>query len=700
MAKKQKGPSLSGNEIANLGSRVEDLAKGMGKTRGQMEKMLGSGIKMSKKMEKELEKVHSSLMSNSKALSEQIAKNQVLAQMGGSVGKQARNDLKIDFQKKKSLEGQINSIEKLQSGTEGWLGGLGEIGAAIPEIEAAFAALGAVTGPIAIIGLAVAGIVKLFTTWYEMEKKIVVATGKLNRTLGATADQSKVAAENAEQLRDTFSRLEGDVDGINDSFQFVGELAVAMQDGAKQTHQYQKNVLALNRGLGLTVDQVVQLDETAKSAFGMEKLEDLGGRMLDFAHDAGIPGSVIAKGMVENESNMAEFGKQGPRVFEKVSLFAKKLKTNVSKIFEGMKKFDYFDTATESINQLNVMMGTSISSFDMMMTQDPAERLEKVRSALKASGADWEHMTRYQRRATAETIGLTEAETARLFKEGIGLKDLEAQQESAAKKREAGEAAGIDNQLKIQKLLERSSIVFEDMGRIFDRIWQHVARKLGPIFKKVFGVAQDGAQGFGDIVDKLINNPKFEAFIDGFAEAIGKAVDWFVKLDWDKVSAKLGEFFDNAMLIADVGGKMMADFVAATAKLEPMISLAERLGLTFDSVSKSVETVFNHFTGFDKIVAGAKILDRLSSGPEVPPVKEAIGNFDRTNKRGLDISSAVSSPTEVATSKTSAASVNLASENKSLEIKNNITMKGDVVLDGKVVGKVIFGGATSLSRAT
>lgn len=717
---------MSGKRVADLGAQMESLAAAAGLTEEQMRKVLMSGKDMSRGLQKEASRLHSKLLDESSSLAKKIEQNRKIA-LGGDekAARAAREQLKIQNQQKKSLDSQISSLDELSSSNAQASGGGLKFINVIKSMGAALVALTSVT---AILNLAFDAIVKLFKTWYDLEEKTVIATGLLNRELGATAQQSAIAKKEAGALADTFSRLEGSVDGIEESSKFVGELHLALRDTSAVSEQYAKNVLAINRGLGLSVDQVAQLEATSKAAFGMD-LESVTGNILDFADTAKIPGSVIAKWTAENSSNMAEFGEEGVSVFKKVSLFAKKLRVDAGKIFEGMKKFDFFDNAAQSINQLNTMMGTSISSFEMMMLQKPEERLEKIRSELMAQGHSWQSMSRYQKMAVSQAIGLTEEETSRLFEKGMSLAELEEEQEKAAEEEKKRSNIAASNQEKLNKLLERSSIVFEGLDRIIQRVWTHLAKKLGPIFGKVFGVAQDGAKGFADIIDRLLESPEFNKFVDGFADAIGKAIKWFSTINWNDVVAKGEKFFSLLGGVVDSIISIGSSFSEIYNAFSPLVELQEKFGFGFDAsinrlkmmlgLVSSIANVLSkvltlNFSGLAEDFAAQwsgdkKRIDesgfanahRLfaqaaegmikSKSMHAELVRKSIGysaanqeaeDMEYTSTRGLG-------PAEKSIQKTANASMYAAGEKK-IEVINNITVTGDVTLDGTKLASILM----------
>ena len=80
-----------------------------------------------------------------------------------------------------------------------------------------------------------------------------------------------------------------------------------------------------------------------------------------------------------------------------------------------MGAFDTLDDAAGSVAKLNIVFGTTISSLDMMMTQDPAERFELVRQQLLSQGKTYDQLGRAEMQMLTSTLKLSEDEVAAML---------------------------------------------------------------------------------------------------------------------------------------------------------------------------------------------------------------------------------------------------------------------------------------------
>lgn len=669
---------MTPKQVANLGSELGKLSATLGKTEKEMTNLLMSGQNMSRGVENALKKSQANLLKESNSLAKAIEANQKKVLQGGIDAGKANKALKIQQEQKKATDAQLDAVSGLLGPTKGLAGAAEAVSAAMAGATAASVAMSAVLG---IAGLAIAALVKLWNTWYELEKKTVESTGKLNRALGITGEQSRVAAAGAEELYKTFSDLEGSVDGIEESFQFMTELNLATKSTAQSAKQTKENYLALSRGLNLSVEQLAKMKATSATSFDMD-FEAMGADIIKFSKDAAIPGSIIAKDMADNQDNMARFGKTGVKVFKDVSLFAKALNMDVGKIFDGMRKFDFFDQGTEAINQLNSMFGTAISSYELLMTQNPAERLDKIRQGIMDQGKAWKDMTQYEHTAAAQALGMSEAEAGRLLQVGMSLKKFQADQADAAAKREKSEEAGMDNQTRLNEMLKSSSIIFNSFSRILDKIWVNVASKLGPIFKTVFKTGQDGLQGFADMIDKVVSDPKFTAFVTSIAEGIKGLVEGFKDFDfgktWETVKTKIDEWVKT---LETLGATL--NRIADIANKIPILNgkgVGESL---LESITpKSVLAAAGLATGG----LGGAISASAFAQNELPSA--ASYENSQASYRGVRQSDA-SNPASRAIDKTRYAQMNEAQRSKALEANVNVVTHTTLNADGKVLETVV-----------
>src|SRR5690606_183486 len=106
-------------------------------------------------------------------------------------------------------------------------------------------------------------------------------------------------------------------------------------------------------------------------AGGRKSITDFGGDMIRFANSISANASQLTSDFLAAKDSVAQFGSAGAETFRRAAMMANEFGFETRRIFDMMKGFDTFGQASQNVNQLNAMLGTSLSSFELMMEQDP-----------------------------------------------------------------------------------------------------------------------------------------------------------------------------------------------------------------------------------------------------------------------------------------------------------------------------------------
>jgi len=173
----------------------------------------------------------------------------------------------------------------------------------------------------------------------------------------------------------------------------------------------------------------------------------------------GISTSKITKDFQAALPTLAVFGDRAVDVFEGLAGAARLAGIETSKLLDLAGKFDTFSDSAETAGKLNAILGTQISSTEMlMMTED--ERIESLIRSVQATGVAFDQLGRFEQRAIAAAAGISDlSEAQRIF--GMNLAEFTAQQsrmdEAANIQEEFNQAleATIPLQQKFQQLFSR-----------------------------------------------------------------------------------------------------------------------------------------------------------------------------------------------------------------------------------------------------
>ena len=80
---------------------------------------------------------------------------------------------------------------------------------------------------------------------------------------------------------------------------------------------------------------------------------------------------------------------------------------NILKIlFKITEQFNTFEGAASAVGKLNAQMGTNLDAMALLQEEDPAKQVEMLRDAFTATGKSIENMTKFEKMAAAEAMGM------------------------------------------------------------------------------------------------------------------------------------------------------------------------------------------------------------------------------------------------------------------------------------------------------
>ena len=152
-----------------------------------------------------------------------------------------------------------------------------------------------------------------------------------------------------------------------------------------------RNIEVLTRAMGMTGSQAAATNE----------------RMFAVAQQFGISTSKMIEGFAAAAPEMMKFGSRAVDVYTRLQLVAKQTGLEVDRMMAIVSKFDRFDTAAESVGNLNAVLGGPfLNSMRMVMMTDPTERMMALAGAVKQAGLSFENMGYYMRQTVANRMGL------------------------------------------------------------------------------------------------------------------------------------------------------------------------------------------------------------------------------------------------------------------------------------------------------
>jgi len=262
--------------------------------------------------------------------------------------------------------------------------------------------------------------------------------------------------KNGQLVRDDFFRVQGvplmDVmGGTIEAFQPF--LTILQDDNLRQPFardmlnpqdidkslQDLKRIDVAIKGLGVTSEQVrdlVRLNYIREGEATADYFNDVV-KSAEMGQSAfGYNAQLIVSDVLKMSQNIDMFGFRSTDEFAKISARAHDLHVSITELQGVMGKFDTFESAAQTVGQLNAALGTNYDAMELMHLkyEDPAMMLEKLREGLLATGKSFDEIPITYKRMITQQLGITMEGLRGLLDGNVrSLEELSATQESANK---------------------------------------------------------------------------------------------------------------------------------------------------------------------------------------------------------------------------------------------------------------------------
>jgi hypothetical protein len=286
-----------------------------------------------------------------------------------------------------------------------------------------------------------------------------------------------------------------------------------------------------NQGLGITATESIKMQRDLAMA-GVE---------------VGIGAQKITKDFNASLSTLMVYGRQSIDVFKGIAAAAKAAGVETSTLLNLAGKFDTFSGAAEGASKLNALLGTQLSTTELLMATED-ERIRMLVESVQSQGVAFKDMDRFTQKAIANAAGISDmAEANRIF--GMSLK---AYDENERKLK-----ASADAQKKFDDAVAKTVPVMEK----FKKLGASIIVTLEPIFNILGGLADNMTEFFNSM--KPENREVFGAVLAGFS-ALVFVIPIITKL------VGLLKLFSTATPLAskaaDASGKSLGNFAKVLGK--------------------------------------------------------------------------------------------------------------------------------------
>ena len=217
--------------------------------------------------------------------------------------------------------------------------------------------------------------------------------------------------------------------GVEGNMMGIGfkESAAALTALTSGLSSFNPNAAKTNKYLGLTVAKLEKLGVSAAAsvksidhmqrAMGMtaEQAADMTAQVARMGKEIGITGTKMINDFVGASGRLAIYGKESTKELKALASQAKATGIEIGSLLNISSKFDKFDTAAESVGQLNAVLGTQLSTIEMINASD-SEKIMLMKQEVQASVGNFDALDKHTKQYIAHAMGVKDvAEAQRLL---------------------------------------------------------------------------------------------------------------------------------------------------------------------------------------------------------------------------------------------------------------------------------------------
>ena len=195
--------------------------------------------------------------------------------------------------------------------------------------------------------------------------------------------------------------------------------SVAFRKADEQTQQSLTQTVASLEKLGVSAQSSSKTIGELTTTFGMSaaEAEQTSKDFVALAHATGLPAETIMSEFAGASKQLAQFGKQAPKVFTDAVKASAAFNMSIQETLGFVNQFDTFDKAASSAAALNAILRTSAidSTTLLRATEDgPVEVQRELVKAFERAGQSFDELGMFEKKALASRLGISEDILAKL----------------------------------------------------------------------------------------------------------------------------------------------------------------------------------------------------------------------------------------------------------------------------------------------
>jgi|11BtaG_2_1085332.scaffolds.fasta_scaffold00153_12 hypothetical protein len=348
------------------------------------------------------------------------------------------------------------------------VGGLGSLATTV----GGFFGGGAILGAAVILGvvLAIAAVVYVI---YRLMKAMFKLADEVDTTSKAIGKATGFANEFHEQIVDAQMATVAAGVGMKE----LQDAAISLANGFSKYDQKNAAVnsslmttVSLLSKLGVSSSESVKLMDHFSRAMGMSEQAsaDMTANLALLGKEMGVTSKKMVSDFSGASGRLAMYGNDNIKVFKELEAQIKSTGLEMNTLLNISQQYDSFDKAAESAAQLNAVLGTQLSSLELLNATD-SERITMIKEQVSLSvGSNFDSLDKFTKRHIAEAMGLKDvAEAQRLLN----------MEQSEYRKYINGTANDVANP---QKELANMAESFVTLKDAISNAWRTILYSMGP----------------------------------------------------------------------------------------------------------------------------------------------------------------------------------------------------------------------------
>jgi hypothetical protein len=202
-------------------------------------------------------------------------------------------------------------------------------------------------------------------------------------------------------------------------------LVVGFTNLGNETKNTLVTTAALMTRIGVSANESASLLNTFTLNMGMSAMEasNFTKELVQMGANADIASTKLISDFNAAQKVIAVYGKSSVEVFKGLSAAAKAAGVEMGTLLNIAGKFDRFESAAETVGKLNAILGSQLSSTQMLMMTEE-QRIETLIQQVQISGQSFADMDKFKQQAIAAAAGISDMnEAQRIFGMNIGQYD-------------------------------------------------------------------------------------------------------------------------------------------------------------------------------------------------------------------------------------------------------------------------------------